>query len=175
GDLELVRAMAGRVTGIAARDRAGHSALYYAVAAQKIEIVDLRLGLTPNLELAYGDSSELLTLALGSANTKIAQEILSRLPRLEQWTSGALRALDHCLRAGDRDSVRLLISKHIPPPTPEGKRVPLSAYAIETDNTPLFTTLLECRADPNTVLAAQYDKEFLAGLPSKSFRNYIED
>src|SRR4029077_866495 len=37
GDLELLRAMAGRVTDIAARDRAGHSALYYAVAAQKIE------------------------------------------------------------------------------------------------------------------------------------------
>src|SRR5207249_807319 len=56
GDLELVRALAGHVTDIAARDRAGHSALYYAVAAQKIEIVDLLLGLTPNLELAYGDS-----------------------------------------------------------------------------------------------------------------------
>ncbi|PYL98039.1 MAG: hypothetical protein DMF18_00460 [Verrucomicrobia bacterium] len=103
GDLELVRAMAGHVTDIAARDRAGHSALYYAVAAQKIEIVDLLLGLTPNLELAYGDSSELLALALGSANTKIAQEILSRL---------------------------------LPP---------------------------------------KYDKEFLEALPSKSFRNYIED
>src|SRR2546422_7547310 len=101
GDLELVRAMAGHVTDIAGRDRAGHSALYYAVNAQKLEIVDLLLGLTPNLELAYGDSSELLALALGSANTKIAQEILSRLPQLEQWSAGALRALDNCLRAGD--------------------------------------------------------------------------
>jgi L,D-transpeptidase catalytic domain/Ankyrin repeats (3 copies) len=175
GDLELVRAMAGRVTDIAARDRAGHSALYYAVAAQKIEVVDLLLGLTPNLELAYGDSSELVTLALGSANTKIAQEILSRLPRLEQWTAGALHALDNCLRAGDRDSVRLLLSKHIPPPTPEGKRVPLLAYAIATDNAPLFTTLIDCGADANTTLPPKYDKEFLDALPLKSFRNYIED
>jgi len=133
------------------------------------------LGLTPNLELAYGDSSELLTLALGSANTKIAQEILSRLPRLGQWTAGALRALDHCLRAGDRDSVRLLLSKHIPPPTPEGKRVPLLAYAIATDNAPLFTTLIDCGADANTTLPPKYDKEFLDALPLKSFRNYIED
>src|SRR5439155_24381195 len=69
GDLELVRALAGHVTDIAARDGARHSALYYAVTAQKIEVVDLLLGLTPNLELAYGDSSELLALALGSANT----------------------------------------------------------------------------------------------------------
>ena len=175
GDLELVRALAGHVTDIADRDRAHHSALYYAVTAQNLEIVDLLLSLTPNLELAYGDSGELLSLALGSANTKIAQEILSRLPRLEQWSAGALHALDNVLRAGDRESVRLLLSKHIPPPTPEGKRVPLLAYAIATDNVPLFTTLLECGADANTMLPSKYDKEFLDSLPSKSFRNYIED
>jgi len=175
GDLELVRALPGHITDIAARDDAGHSALYYAVTAQKIDVVDLLLSLTPNLELAYGDSGELLTLALGSVNTKIAQEILTRLPRLEQWSPGALRALDNVLRAGDRESVRLLLSKHIPPPTPEGKRVPLLAYAIATDNVPLFTTLLDCGADANTTLPAKYDKEFLDALPSKSFRNYIED
>ena len=175
GDLETVRALIGHVTDVAAKDRAGHSALYYAVNAQKIEIVDLLLSLTPNLELAYGDSGELLTLALGTPNTKIAQNILSKLPRLEHWSTGALRALDGALRAGDRDSVRLLLSKHIPQPTPEGKRVPLLAYAIATDNAPLFTTLLECGADPNTTLPQKYDQEFLETLPSKSFRNYIED
>src|SRR5437868_8075697 len=175
GDLELVRALAGHVTDIAARDRAGHTALYYAVNGQKLEIVELLLSLTPNLELAYGDSAGLLTLAIGSPNTKITQEILARLPRLEQWSAGALRALDNVLRAGDRESVRLLLSKHIPPPTPEGKRVPLLAYAIATDNVSLFTTLLDCGADANTTLPAKYDKEFLDALPSKSFRNYIED
>ena len=175
GDLELVRAMIGNVTDVTAKDRAGHSALYYAVNAQKMEIVDLLLNVTPNLELAYGDSGELLTLALGTPNPKIAQEILARLPQLQEWSAGALHALDNVLRLGDRDSVRLLLAKHVPPPTPEGKRVPLLAYAIETDNTPLFTTLLECGADPNTVLPAKYDKEFLDSLPSKSFRNYIED
>jgi ankyrin repeat protein len=175
GDLEMVCALIGHVTDITDRDRAGHTALYYAVNAQKREIVDLLLNLTPNLELAYGDSGELLALALGTPNKLIAQEIISRLPRFQEWSAGALRVLDNVLRAGDRDSVRLLLSKHTPPPTPEGKRVPLLAYAIETDNTPLFTTLLECGADPNTVLPSKYDKEFLDGLPSKSFRNYIED
>jgi ankyrin repeat protein len=175
GDLEMVRSLIGNVSDLTVKDGAGHSALFYAVGSQKIEIVDLLLSLTPNLEVAYGDSGELLTLALGSPNMRITQEILSRLPRLEQWSSGALRALDGALRAGDRESIRLLLSKHIPPPTPEGKRVPLLAYAIETDNTPLFTTLLECGADPNTTLTGKYDPEFLDGLPSKSFRNYIED
>jgi len=176
GDLETARALIGHVGDVATRDRVGHSALYYAVhSSQKIEMVDLLLSLTPNLEIAYGDSGELLTLALGCPNTRIAQDILSKLPRFEQWSAGALRALDGVLRAGDRDSVRLLLSKHVPPPTPEGKRVPLLAYAISTDNAPLFTTLLECGADPNTTMAGKYDREFLDTLPSKSFRNYIED
>ena len=175
GDLEMVRALIGHLTDVAARDRAGHSALYYAVNTQKIEIVDLLLSLTPNLELAYGDSGELLTLALGSPNSKISQDILSKLPRFDQWSVAALRALDGVLRAGDRDAVRLLLSKHVAQPTPEGKRVALLAYAISTDNAPLFTTLLECGADPNTTLVGKYDSEFLETLPSKSFRNYIED
>ncbi|HEV3392622.1 MAG TPA: ankyrin repeat domain-containing protein [Chthoniobacterales bacterium] len=175
GDLEMVRALIGNVTDVATRDGAGHSALYYAVHAQKIEIVDLLLSLTPNIELAYGDSGELLTLALGASDTKIAQDILSKLPRFDRWSAGALRALDNALRAGDRDSVRLLLSKHIPQPTPEGKHVPLIAYAIANDNAPLFSVLLECGADPNTTLAGKYDQDFLDALPSKSFRNYIED
>src|SRR6266404_7784389 len=175
GDLEMVRALIGHLTDVAARDRAGHSALYYAVNTQKIEIVDLLLSLTPNLELAYGDSGELLTLALGSPNSKISQDILSKLPRFDQWSVAALRALDGVLRAGDRDAVRLLLSKHVAQPTPEGKRVALLAYAISTDNAPLFTTLLECGADPNTTLVGKYDSEFLETLPLKSFRNYIED
>jgi ankyrin repeat protein len=175
GDLELVRGLIGRVTEVAARDSAGHSALYYAVRAENADVVDLLLTLTPNLELAYGDNGELLTIALSTPNTKIAQNILSRLPKLQQWSVAALRALDNAVRAGDRDSVRLLLSKHIAPPTPEGKRVPLLAYAIETENAQLFTMLLECGADPNTTLTGKYDEDFLQALPSKSFRNYIED
>ena len=175
GDLEMVRALVGRVSDVVTRDRAGHSALYYAVNAQKIEVVDLLLNLTPNLELSYGDPGELLAIALGTSDIRIGQEILSRLPRFDAWSPGALHVLDNFLRAGDRDSIRLLLSKHVPPPTPEGKRVPLLAYAISTEDTPLFTTLLECGADPNTTLPSKYDKEFLDSLPSKSFRNYIED
>jgi len=175
GDLETVRALIGHVSDVTVRDGAGHSALYYAVGAQRMDIVDLLLSLTPNLELAYGDGGELLILALGSPNPKIAQDILSKLPRFQEWSVGALRALDAALRAGDRASVRVLLSKHVSPPTPEGKRVPLLAYAIETDDAPLVEMLLECGTDPNTVLTSKYDKEFLDGLPSKSFRNYIED
>src|SRR5258708_17293501 len=46
GDLELVRALAGHLTDIAARDGARHSGLYYAFTAQNPEVVDLLLSLT---------------------------------------------------------------------------------------------------------------------------------
>ena len=39
----------------------------------------------------------------------------------------------------------------------------------------LADKMFECGADANTTLSAKYDKEFLDVLPSKSFRNYIED
>ena len=175
GDMAMVCALAGHVTNIAGQDRQGRSALHYAVAAQNADVVELLLLLTPDLPSAYGEGGDLLTLALETPNRKIAQSILARLPRLDHWSGGALRALDAALRAGDRDGVRLLLSKHVDQPTPEGKRVPLLAYAIATDNAPLFKGLLDCGADPNTMLPPKYDKDFLEALPSKSFRNYIED
>src|SRR5207237_1373465 len=79
------------------------------------------------------------------------------------------------LMARNKDQIRLLLGKHATPPTPEGKRVPLVAYAIAKNDAPLFSTLMACGADPNTVLPTRCDKEFLALLPSKSLRSYIEE
>jgi hypothetical protein len=73
------------------------------------------------------------------------------------------------------DQIRLLLGKHATPPTPEGKTVPLLAYAIAKNDAPLFSTLLTCGADSNTALPARCDKDFLALLPSKSLRGYIEE
>ena len=160
GDLEMVRALIGHLTDVATRDRAGHSALYYAVNTQKIEIVDLLLSLTPNLELAYGNGGELLNLALGSPNSKISQDILSKLPRFDQWSVAALRALDGVLRAGDRDAVRLLLSKHVAQPTPEGKRVALLEFRNPTDSNPgslgVTRYRISNRAGPRLAMARPY-------------------
>jgi len=53
--------------------------------------------------------------------------------------------------------------------------VPLVAYAIAKNDAPLFSTLMACGADPNTVLPTRCDKEFLALFSSKSLRSYIEE
>jgi hypothetical protein len=82
--------------------------------------------------------------------------------------------LSRALQADKKDEIRLLLSKNSAPPTPEGKNVPFLAYAIASSNVSLFSTLLTCGADPNTVLPARCDKDFLALLP-KGLRSYIED
>jgi ankyrin repeat protein len=170
GNMEMIRAFVGRVTKIAATDRSGRSALHYAVAAQKTEVVELLLRLTPDLGPGCGD---FLAMALDTGNRNIIDPILQRLPTLPQWTASTRRALDEALASGNKDQVRLLLTKHATSPTPEGKNVPLMAYAIASHNASLFYLLLECGADPNTVLPVKCDKEFLALLPPK-FRNYID-
>ena len=54
------------------------------------------------------------------------------------------------------------------------KNVPFLAYAIASSNVSLFSTLLNCGADPNTVLPSRSDKDFLALLPN-GLRSYIEE
>jgi hypothetical protein len=95
------------------------------------------------------------------------------MPLQSQWSSSALRALDAALANGNQDQTRLLLSKHLAPPTPEGRNVPVLAYAIASNDLPLFKTLLDCGADPNTILPDKCDKEFLASLPKKSLQNFI--
>jgi hypothetical protein len=68
-----------------------------------------------------------------------------------------------------------LLGKHAKPPTPDGKNVPLLAYAIANNDASLFNTLLACGADPNTILPARCDKDFLALLSSKALRSYVEE
>ncbi|PYJ51137.1 MAG: hypothetical protein DME87_04410 [Verrucomicrobia bacterium] len=121
------------------------------------------------------DGRDLLGMALDGGNPEIIRTVTERLPLMPQWRTSTRRALEAALLAGNKDQIRLLLGKHAAPPTPEGKRVPLVAYAIAKNDAPLFSTLMACGADPNTVLPTRCDKEFLALLPSKSLRSYIEE
>src|SRR4029077_18133549 len=96
-------------------------------------------------------------------------------PPMLQWTSSTHRALTAALQAGKKEQIRLLLGKHPAPPTPEGKKVPFLAYAIAGNNSSLCSTVLDCGADPNTVLPSHYDKDFLALLSSKALRSYVEE
>ena len=172
GNVDTVREFISRVMNLEATDRNGWSALHYAVASGKIETVNLLLSVMPILEAG---NSGLLDAALDAGDEKIIGAIAGRLARMQDWTNATRRALGMALAIGDRDLVRLLLKKYAAPPTPEGKKVPLLAYAIASHDAKLFNTLIECGADPNTTLPSHYDKDFLGILPAKGLRNYIED
>lgn len=173
GNIDILNQFVGLATDVAATDFAGRTALHYAVAAGKAAAAELLLPLVPNYAKPCTDGRDLLGIALETGNWKIIETILQRLPPAQQWSIGALRALEAALASGNKDQIRLLLSKHSAPPTPEGRSVPLMAYAIASNDLPLFKTLLACGADPNTLLPEKCDKEFLASLPTKSMQNYI--
>jgi ankyrin repeat protein len=171
GRTDMLREFVGRVTNLESKDRSGRSALYYAIALGKTDAVKFLLSEMPVLE---DSGNDLLEAALAVGDEEILSAIVDRLPIMPTWTVGTQRALNAALESDDKDLIRLLLRKHAAPPTAEGKKVPLLAYAIVADNASRFATLLDCGADPNTALPPRYDKEFLASLPN-SFRNYIED
>src|SRR5437773_11431995 len=158
-------------------DEKGFTPLMAAAMHGNLEMFRAFLARLTNLhaEARCKDGRDLLGMALDGANPEIIRTVTERLPLMPQWRTSTRRALEAALLAGNKDQIRLLLGKHATPPTPEGKRVPLVAYAIAKNDAPLFSTLMACGADPNTVLPTRCDKEFLALLPSKSLRSYIEE
>src|SRR5215472_3013294 len=165
---------AGAVVDVA--DKNGFTPVMAAAMHGDVEMFRLLLARSTNLhpEKRCADGQDLLAFALDGGNPEIIKTVLQRLPSAQQWTASTRRALSRALQAGKNDEIRLLLSKHATPPTPERKNVPFLAYAIASSNAALFSTLLNCGADPNTLLPARCDKDFLELLP-KGLRSYIEE
>jgi len=158
-------------------DKSGFTPLMAAAAYGNIDTFRLLLERTVSLHAEAGtnDGRDLVGMALDGGNSEIIETVLERLPLMPQWTTSTRRALNAALQLANRDQIRLLLRKHTTPPTPEGKNVPFLAYSIVGNNSSLFSTLLACGADPNTVLPPRCDKDFLALLPSESLRSYVEE
>jgi ankyrin repeat protein len=175
GNVEMLRTLLERQARIDFMDFEGRTAIHYALAASKLEAVELLVLYSPTLQPASAAGRELLSAALKTGDMKIFQAILERFPPTLEWTPETRGALDAALAADMREQVRLLLSKHPAPPTREGGTVPLIAYAIASDNAPLFRTLLACGSDPNIVIPKAAEKDFMALLKSKYLRIYIQD
>jgi len=158
-------------------DKKGFTPLMASAMHGNLEMFRILLAHSTNLhaEARCLDGRDLLGMALDGGNPEIIETVAERLPLMPQWTTNTRRAFNAALLAGNKDQIRLLLSKHATPSTPEGKNVPPLAYAIARNDDSLFRTLLACGADPNTVLPARCDKDFLALISSKSLRGYIED
>jgi ankyrin repeat protein len=170
GQIDLLRELVGRVMKIDVPDRSGKTALDYAISAHQEGALEFLLHFVPDLGPR---GSDLLAAAIDGNNARITGTILERLPILPQWSAATLRVLREAISSDNRDRVRLLLAKHAVPPTPEGKNVPLLAYAVASHDAQLLTALLACGADPNTVLPERLDDDFLALLP-KRLGNYFD-
>jgi ankyrin repeat protein len=157
-------------------DKNGFTPLMAAAMHGDLEMFGLLLARSTNLhpEKPCADGQDLLAFALDGGRPEIIKTLLQRLPMMPEWTTSTRRALSRALQLGKKDEIRMLLSKHSTPATPEGKNVPFLAYAIASSNSSLFSTLLNCGADPNTVLPSRCDKDFLALLPN-GLRSYIEE
>jgi ankyrin repeat protein len=157
-------------------DKSGFTPVMAAAMHGDLEMFRLLLARSINFhpEKPCADGQDLLAFALDGGNPEVITTVLERLPQAQEWAASARRALARALQAGKKDEIQLLLSKHASPATPEGKTVPFLAYAIASSNASLFNTLLNCGADPNTVLPFRCDKDFLALLPN-GLRSYVED
>jgi len=174
GNVELLRTFL--VPGIRADfgDKLGRAALHYAIAARQLAAVKLLLPLGPRLPAPCMDGKDALALAYETKDTKLITAVLDFAPGDLEWTAGSRQALNDALLASDRQRLRLLLSKHRDPPTPEGHTTPLLAYAIAMDQTPLLEILLACGDNPNALLPASREKAFLDVLSSRYLRDYVE-
>jgi len=157
-------------------DKNGFTPLMAAGVRGNLEIFRELLARSTSLhaEARCKDGNDLLGAALDGGNPNIVKSVLELWPALPQWRTSTRGALQAALMTGDKSEIQLLLSKHSAPPTPEGKNVPLLAYAVAGNDSSLFGTLLSCGADPNTILPSRCDKDFLAMLPSKGFSSYVE-
>src|SRR5437762_8739856 len=175
GNNELLRTLLERQARIDFMDFEGRTAIHYAMAAGKREAVELLVLYAPTFDPESAAARDLLTAALASGDMAIFQTILERFPPTLEWTANTRRALEAALSHDMKEQVRLLLSKHPAPPTREGGTVPLIAYAIASDDLPLFRTLLACGSDPNLAIPKAAEKEFLALIKSKYLRVYVQE
>src|SRR2546430_2793169 len=144
---------AQRLIGVGAlvdlADQNGFTPLMAAAMHGNLEIFRELLARSTKLhaEARSKDGTDLLGTALDGGNREIVRSVVERLPTMPQWRSSTQRALQAALMTGDKGEIQLLLSKISAPPTPEGKDVPLLAYAIAGNDSSLFGTLLTCGAD----------------------------
>jgi ankyrin repeat protein len=173
GRLDLLQRIVPLATNPAATDRCGQTALHYAMAAGQVDAFEVLLPSIPNRDRPTKDGRTIMITALEQENPRFADLVLDYVPPSNAWRPETTRMLEAALAAGHEAQVETLLSKHSAPPIPEGKKVPLLAYAIASANVGMCRTLLDCGADPNTTLPDKCDADFLTLLPPR-LRSYID-
>lgn len=175
GRSDIVQMLLARTHNADAVDRDGRTALHHALVSRQAEAAKLLLPAMTRFDFPAGQGRDLLDLALGSGDTAVANALLERMPPVPEWTVQSRRALDFALKRENKDQVRMLLAKHRAPPLASSDNIPLLAQAIADNDIQLVRLLLECGADPNTLLPKPCSNKFVSSLPSKLMRNYLEE
>ncbi len=174
GHEATVSALLDRGADPQAEDESEHTALHFAVIAKREKFIAPWLPGCSDLTTACCENGGLFDHALETQEWKIIEPILVKMPPTLNWNSATRSWLTDSLRTRDVARARLLLSKHADPPTPEGRKQPLLAYALVDDDRAAFQLLLDAGADPNTPLATPAEKEFRDLLPKSTVREYLE-
>ena len=167
GDVDLLQKLLPLASNPAATDHNGRTALHYAIGAGKSEAVEFLLPTVPDITKPAKDGRSALAMAVDAANPAVTDLLLHCLPSAVQWNDDEMRALEQAVATRNKDQIRLMLSKHVLPPTSPGESVPLIAYLIALNDTGSVALLLECGADPNTTLPNKSERDFLALLPAE--------
>lgn len=174
GNAATVRELIAHLANPNAVDQAGRTALHHAIAGAKPATVELLLPATSRAELRWPDGRDLCDLALESRNWDVIRPVLEYFPPSYAWTPPAMAMLRAAARANNEAQGRFLFSKHLQQPALEGHVVPLLAHAVVTGDANLMKGLLKLGANPNTVVPAPCEEDFLAAIKSRYLRDYVE-
>lgn len=174
GDLELMRRFLARAAKPDVVDQAGRAAIHRALDAGQYDAAELLVPAMVAAPVLAPDGRDLIAIACETGRASLIKAVLTRAPGALAWTPSSQRALTAAITARDTELTRLLLAKHATPPTVAGRGIPLLAQAIITDDRPLFDALLQAGTDPNAVVPAGADKEFLTLLGSSYIRDYVK-
>jgi ankyrin repeat protein len=174
GHLETIAALLERQAGTNAIDRSGRTALHYAIAARQFDAMQHLLNAGAPLDPRGADGRDAFAVAVNTSQWKFIDPLLDRI-KGRKWDPAARSALQLTINSRDTARMRTLMAKHVGPPSPEGCKDPLLAYAVAANNLDLARLLLEAGTDPNTTLDSPAEARLLAYPMPKVLRHYLAE
>jgi ankyrin repeat protein len=172
GDVNFVQTLCSHGAAINAQDHAGRTALHYAIAARKLPVAMALLQSNARADIRDRGGTDPLTLATETRHWPLLETILKRIPQ-RPWDFAGRSTLQQAITTGEVARVRLVLSKHLGAPAPEGCRSPLLAYAVAAGDLKLTKLLIDAGADPNTTFESKAEKQYLEYIPQEFLRNYL--
>lgn len=151
-----------------ATDQSGATALHYAINAKQLGSFQRLLKESPRTDAVRCDGRDALALAVETRDWAFIQPLFGQAA-VREWDSAGRTLLQQAIEAKNVEQMRMLLSRHHGPPTPEGCKDPLLIYAVAANDVSLTRLLLEAGADPNTALETPAESSLTSGYSLPKF------